>query len=128
MKRLLFVLTFAVAVSASLIGLLILAGVPAAHPDLLFGLRDQPVFTSKLLPALILTALVGGSNLTAVYFFLQGDVNMFDWAIAGGTTLLICVITSLMFLHASHWLYYVYLFIGIIIVLIAWQLKGKWVV
>lgn len=128
MKRLLFFLTSCVAVSASLAGLLILAEIPAGRAGLLFGFRDQATFAGNILPGLILTLLVGGSNLTAVYFYLQRDANMFNWAIAGGVILLVCVITSLLFLHASHWLYYVYLFAGIIIILIAWQLQGKWAV
>jgi hypothetical protein len=38
------------------------------------------------------------------------------------------IIIQVMLIRSLHWLHFIYLGMGILVVLIAYQLKGKWVV
>jgi len=37
-------------------------------------------------------------------------------------------LVQLLLIQAAHWLHFIYLGIGLLIILIAYQLKGKWAV
>ena len=90
-------------------------------------LKSTP-FSSFLIPGLILCILVGGSNLVALVFNLRSHPLRFNATIAGGIVLIGWTVVQMFLIGVSHWLQFVYLGIGLMILLLTWQLKGKWAV
>jgi uncharacterized membrane protein len=72
--------------------------------------------------------IVGGVNLLAVFYNLKKDQSRYDWAMAGGFVVSGWVALQLLLIHTAHWLHILYFGIGVIIFLLAYQLKGKWIV
>ncbi len=128
MKTLLFILISFLALTSFISGLLILS-----HPDgssltlRLDMLKDTP-FHNFLVPGLVLTILVGGTNLIAVVYNIKRLPNRYNWAIAGGVMIICFILTQIILIKATSWLQFLYLGIGFLVILIAYQLKGKWAV
>lgn len=87
-------------------------------------LKTSP-FKNFLIPGIVLTILVGGINLLAVFFNMQRNANRYDWALAGGVVTCGWVLAQMLLINTFFWLQFVYLGIGILMILIAYQLKGK---
>jgi uncharacterized membrane protein len=81
-----------------------------------------------MIPGILLTLIVGGINLIAVLFNMQRYSNRYNWAMAGGFIISLWILVQLLLIHAVHWLHFIYLGIGVLIILISYQLKGKWAV
>ena len=90
-------------------------------------LQSTP-FHSFLIPGIILTLVVGGINSIALLLCLFNKQFQYRWAMAGGTILVIWILAQLATISFFHWLQFIYLGIGILVVLIAYQLRGKWAV
>lgn len=80
------------------------------------------------MPGLLLAIIVGGVNLVALVVNLQRSRKRFNWSIAGGTTLIVWIITLMLLTGMVHWVLVLYLGMGMITILLAYQLKGKWLV
>jgi hypothetical protein len=128
MKSLLFFLVAFIAVSAFVSGLLMLAKPDGSILNLPVSILEPTPFNNFLVPGIILTVAVGGINLLAVFFNLQRHVNRYNWALAGGIMITGWIITQMILTETAHWLHFVYFGIGILIILVSWQLKGKWAV
>ncbi len=128
MKTLLFILLSFIAVTSTLSGLMIISKPDGSILYLPISLLEGTVFKNFLLPGILLTVLVGGANLLAVFYNLQRHPNRYNWAMAGGIMIIGWIIVQMILIHAAHWLYFVYLGTGLLIILIAYQLKGKWAV
>jgi hypothetical protein len=128
MKLFLFFLILFVAVTATVSGALL-----AIYPDgSLFHvstviLKTTP-FSNFLVPGLILCLVVGGSNILALILHLKAHPLRSSWTITGGIMVVGWVVVQMLLIGAVHWLQFVYLGIGIMILLLNWQLKGKWAV
>ncbi len=128
MKTLLLVLVSFIAITATISGLLMIAGPDGAVFNLPTSiLRDTP-FNNFLVPGIILTTLVGGVNLVAVITNLLSGPTRYNWAMAGGAMICGWIIVQLILLQAALWLHFLYLGTGLLIILIGYQLKGKWAV
>lgn len=92
------------------------------------GLLDGTPFKNFLIPGLILTVIVGGINLIAVFYNILRHPNRYVWAMAGGIIISGWIIVQVLLIQTVYWLHYLYLGIGIIILLISYQLRGKWAV
>lgn len=87
-------------------------------------LKTSP-FKNFLVPGIVLTVLVGGTNLLAAFFNMKRSANRYNWALAGGVMISGWTVVQMILINTIFWLQFVYLGIGIVIMLIAYQLKGK---
>ena len=128
MKLFLFLLTAFVALTAITSGALLMS-----YPDgSLFGmstvlLKATP-FNSFFIPGLILFALVGCTNVIAVILNMKTHPLRYAWTIAGAIMLIGCVVVQMLLIGVMHWLQFAYIAIGLMMLLLSWQLKGKWAV
>lgn len=128
MKTLLFILLSFVAVSATLSGLWLMSNPDSGIVKLPYSLLDGTPFKDFRLPGILLTVMIGGINFLAVFYNLQRHRNRYNWAICGGSITIAWVLIEMVLNHAFYWLQVGYLATGMLIVLLAYQLKGKWAV
>lgn len=128
MKTLLFILVSFIAVTSTLSGLLMISNPDGGIMNLPLSLLDGTPFKDFLIPGILLTTIVGGVNLLAVFYNMQRHVNRYNWAMAGGIMMSGWIVVQMILIHAARWLHFLYLGIGILIILLAYQLKGKWAV
>ena len=128
MKSLLFILVSFIAVTSTLSGLLMISNPDGGIMNLPLGILNGTPFRNFLIPGILLTTIVGGVNLLAVFYNMQRHVNRYNWSMAGGIMISGCIVVQMILIHAAHWLHFLYLGIGILIILLAYQLKGKWAV
>lgn len=128
MKSLLFILVSFIAVTSTLSGLLMISNPDGGILNLPLSLLDGTPFKDFLIPGILLTTIVGGVNLLAVFYNMQRHANRYNWAMAGGIIICGWIVVQMILIHAAHWLHLLYLGIGILIILLAYQLKGKWAV
>lgn len=128
MKSLLFILVSFIAVTSTLSGLLLITNPDGGILNLPPGLLDGTPFKNFLIPGILLTAVVGSTNLLAVFYNMQRHANRYNWAMAGGIMISGWIIAQMILIRTLHWLHFIYLGIGLLIILIAYQLKGRWAV
>lgn len=128
MRILLFLLIAFVALSSIPSGLMLVANPDGEIMGLSIDLLKATPFKNFLIPGLCLTLLVGGTNLVAVLFNLQRKPNRYNWAMAGGVMITGWIVVQMFLISVFHWLQFFYLGAGVLIVLLAYQLKGKWAV
>ena len=128
MKTLLFILVCFITLSSIFSGLLMIIRPDGGLLSLPLSLLDGTPFKDYLIPGILLTSVVGVVNLFAVLHNLQRNRNRFNWAMAGGIMIIGWIIAQMTLIKAFHWLHIFYLVIGILIILIAYQCKGKWAV
>ena len=128
MRSLLFILVSFIAVTSTLSGLLMISNPDGGVLNLPRSLLDGTPFNDFLIPGILLTGAVGFVNLLAVFYNLQRHPNRYNWAIAGGMMISGWIITQMILIQTIHWLHFIYLGVGMRIILIAYQLKGKWAV
>ena len=126
MRTLLLLVVAFVGASATLLGLLMLA-----YPMLNFlgasmDLLRPSLLNNYLFPGIIFTIL-GSINLAALFAYIQQGKFQYSWTIAGGLLTIAWVIIESVIMQTLPWLYITYLFFGLFIILLSWQLKGKWV-
>lgn len=128
MKLLLFILVAFIAITSTLSGLLMISSPDGAILNLPLSLLDGTPFTDFLVPGILLTMTVGSVNLYAIFCQMQRHRNRYNWAIAGGIMITGRITAQILLIQTAHWLHFLYLGIGLLIILIAYQLKGKWAV
>lgn len=128
MKTLLFLLSVFIALTALISGLLMISNPDGSILNLPLNLLSNTPFKDFLVPGMILAGLVGGTNLLAVFFNLQRHANRYNWSIAGGFMISGWIVIQMLLINAVHWLHFIYLGAGILVILISYQLKGKWAV
>lgn len=128
MRTILFILVSFIAVTATLSGLLMISNPDGGVMNLPLGLLELTPFKDYLIPGILLTVIVGGVNLLAVFYNLQRSRSRYDWAIAGGVIICGWIIVQIILISTVHWLHIIYFIIGLAIILVAYQLKGKWAV
>jgi len=128
MKTILFILVSFIAITAALSGLLMISNPDGGLLNLPLSLLGNTPFKDYRIPGILLTTFVGGVNLVAVFFHLQKNPGRYNWAMAGGFMISLWILVQLLLIQAAHWLHFIYLGIGLLIILIAYQLKGKWAV
>ena len=128
MKSLLFILVSFIAVTATLSGLVMISDPGGGILNLPLQLLESTPFKNYMIPGILLATVVGGVNLLAIFFNIQRHPNRYNWAMAGGFMISVWILVQLVFIGAAHWLHFIFLGIGVLIILIAYQLKGKWAV
>lgn len=128
MKSLLFFLVAFIAITSSVSGLLMISKPDGSILQLPLSLLEDTPFKNFLMPGIALAGVVGGVNLLAVFYNLQRHPMRYNWAMAGGAVIIIWIIVQILLINTFHPLQVLYLFAGVLTILIAYQLKGKWAV
>jgi hypothetical protein len=128
MKTILFILIGFVALTASISGLLLMSNPDGAVLQLSLKLLEGTTFHDYFIPGIMLTILVGSTNLFTVWLLIRRDPTAYNWSLAAGIILCAWVIAQIIVLRAVHWMHFMYFVIGLMIALLAFQLKGKWMV
>jgi hypothetical protein len=128
MKTILFILISFIALTATISGLLMISNPGGEIMNLSLSLLNQTPFKNFLLPGIFLSVLVGGVNLAAVFYNIQRHKYRYNWAMAGGFMICGWIVVQMILIQTLHWLHFLYLGAGILIILLAYQLKGKWAV
>jgi len=128
MKSFLFILVSFLGVTAMISGILMISNPDGSILNLSPALLEGTPFTNYLLPGILLATLVGGVNLLAVYFNLERHPSRYNWAMAGGFMICGWIVVQVLLINTIHWLHFLYFITGVVIILAAYQLKGKWAV
>ncbi|HRE37405.1 MAG TPA: hypothetical protein PK092_03105 [Chitinophagaceae bacterium] len=128
MKTLLFILLSFIAITATVSGILMISqpdgSILQLKPELLAG---SP-FSNYLVPGILLACVVGVVNLVAVFLNMMRHRQRYNAAIAGGAVIITWILVQVMMIGTIHWLHILYFSAGILVVLGAYQLKGRWAV
>ena len=128
MKTLLFILLSFIAITATVSGILMISqpdgSILKLKPELLAG---SP-FSNYLVPGILLACVVGVVNVVAVFLNMMRHRQRYNAAIAGGAVIITWILVQVMMIGTIHWLHILYFSAGILVVLGAYQLKGRWAV
>ena len=127
MKALLFLLSAFVASTALVSGAFLVLYPDGSTFNVSTRLLVGTPFRDFVMPGLVLCIVVGGINLVAVILNLRTHPKRYNWAIAGAVILIGWVVVQMLLIANLHWLQFAYLGIALMILLLSWQLKGKWV-
>ena len=128
MKLLLFILVSFLAVSATLTGFWLISNPDSGILQLPSGLLDGTPFNNFRPPGIFIAVLIGGVNFLAVFLLIKRHSAQYSWALYGGVITVLWLIVQLL-LNKQYFLWeMVCLIIGLVIILIAYHLKGKWAV
>jgi hypothetical protein len=128
MRLLLFLLLTFIALSAVFSGMFMLCYPDGSFLGLSTALLKDTAFHSFTIPGIILTVVVGGTSLVAVVLNVLAHPMRYNWAIAAGVVLAGWIVVQMLLINTFHWLQFVYLLLALMVLLLSWQLKGKWVV
>jgi hypothetical protein len=127
LKTLLFILVSFTAVTATISGLIMISNPDGKVMGLALSVLDDTSFKNFMIPGIALT-IVGVINSIAVFFNMQRHIHRYNWAMAGGVMIGGWIIVQIILIQTLHWLQFIYLGVGLLVILTAYQLKGKWAV
>ncbi|THU39574.1 hypothetical protein FAM09_13815 [Niastella caeni] len=127
MRTLLIILIAFVGITATLIGMLLIA-YPVLRAYNFPVDFFQPAFSQIFIVPGILFIITGSINLVALANTMKRRRTQYSWSIMGGMAMIAWVVIHSVVLQAIPWLYHTYLICSLLIVLLSWQLKGKWAV
>lgn len=116
---------FFVAITALISGVIIILQPDGSMMQMSTDLLKTSPFKTFLIPGIVLTVFVGGSSAVALVLNILKNKRRYEWAIAAGVMTCGWVIVQMILINIFFWLQFVYLGIGILMILIAYQLKGK---
>ncbi len=125
MRMLLTILLFFVAVTSLISGVIIMLYPDGSVMQMSTELLKTSPFKTFLIPGIVLTLFVGGSSVIAFVLNIRKHIRRYEWAIVAGLMTCGWVLVQMLLINALFWLQFVYLGIGIVMMLIAYQLKGK---
>ena len=128
MRTIMYILIAAVAITSIVSGFIMINDPNGGVIDLSTGILESTPFNDFVIPGILLLTVVGSVNLIAIYTAISRSANRYNWAMAGGIMTSGWIIIQLILIQELHWLQFAYLGIGLLITLIAYQLKGKWAV
>lgn len=125
LKSFLFLLISFIALTSTLTGILLMSVPDGVILNLPLSLLKDTPFKDYFIPGLLLTLLIGGSHFLAVYYNLIRHPRRYNYAIAAGFLLCVWMIAQISVFNGILWADVTMILIGIMIVLIAYQLRGK---
>ena len=125
MKLFLFILLSFISVTAILSGLMMIGYADGSALNLSLSLLEGTPFKNYIIPGILLIIFVGIVNLLAVFYNMKRDPKRYTWALAAGIMICGWIITQMILIRSFHWLHIVYLAMGVVVILISFQLKGK---
>ena len=128
MRSLLLVMLFLVALASNLAGLIMVSDPSGGTIGLSPSLLDGSPFKDFRMPGILLLAIMGSVSLVGVYFNIQHHPKRYNFAIGEGFFICLGTIVGAIVSGYFHWLQLCFFITGMLIVLTACQLKGKWAV
>ncbi len=125
MKSFLFLLISFIALTSTLTGILLMSVPDGVILNLPLSLLKDTPFDNYFIPGLLLTLFIGAPHFIAFYYNLIRHPKMYNYAIAAGMILCIWMITQISIFNGILWADITMILIGLMIVLIAYQLRGK---
>jgi hypothetical protein len=126
MKTILFILVSFLALSTMLAALLMMSVPDGSLLSLSTDLLKQSVFKNFVLPGMLLLIFVGLINLVALYYNLINHKLKYNLSIAGGVMTLVWIVIQYSIIHQTFWVEFLYVVVGLSVILISLQLKGKY--
>jgi hypothetical protein len=128
MKTLLSIMVGIVALVALVSGMLLMIHPDGTSLNLPLYLLDTTPFSNYFVPGLILFFLVGGTHCAALILNIRNKPGRYNWSIFSGLVLSGWIFLQINMIHTANWLHISFLVLGILIVLLGYQMKGRWVV
>lgn len=125
MRGVLIIFLSFVALTAIPAGLLLIADPGGGSMGMSADLLSNTPFHSFFVPGLILLLIVGGSAMIGLFLIIIHSWWSYRIALTSGIILMIWILDELIFIPDYHWIQGLYLAIGILISLTAYQLMGK---
>jgi hypothetical protein len=128
MKKLLLILLSFVALTSIVSGIVLIL-----HPDgmimgLSQGLLARTIFPNFQIPGLLMAFLVGGTQMLAIIDYSRWSTHRYNRPMLAGAVICGWIVIQMVLILELSWLQFFYLATGLLIILIAYQLKGKWAV
>lgn len=127
MKKILYLLITLMAVSAFVSGLLLIRNPMGESMGLSLSLLEGSPFPDYFFPGILLILLIGTPHLLSLIYLARNHRHQFLMVMASGLVLMSWIIIQILLIHTANWMHYYCLGTGLMEVLIALQLKGKWV-
>lgn len=128
MRIFLLILLVFVGVTATVSGLMLMVRPDGALMQMPTGILRTSPFHNFLIPGIVLFALVGLVNGWAAWLLIRRHPAQYNWAMVGGVMIGGWIVVQIILIQSLSWLQFVYVGTGLLILLAAWQLKGKWLV
>jgi len=128
MKTLLFILLCFIAITATVSGILMISQPDGSILNLKPELLSGSPFSNYLVPGILLACIVGAVNLVAAFLNMMRHRHRYNAAIAGGAVIITWILVQVMMIGTIHWLHILYFSAGALVILGAYQLKGRWAV
>ncbi len=128
MKIILLILLSFIALTSIISGIFMISCREGGILNLPISLLKDTPFNNFMVPGILLAIIVGGVNLVAIFYNLENHANQYNWAMAGGFIISGWIIAQIILINTVHWLHFIFLGMGILIILLSYQLKGKWAV
>lgn len=128
MRIFLLILLLFVGLTATVSGCLLIGRPDGAWIQMPVSLLQASPFRNFLVPGIVLFAMVGLVNCTAAWLLIRRHRAQYNWAMLGGVMIGGWIVVQIMMIQSLSWLQFIYLGTGLLIVLAARQLKGKWLV
>ncbi len=126
MRLLLLFLTGIIALTASISGVMMMIIPDGSFLNLSPNLLETSPFNSFFIPGLILGAGVGGSSLVALCYLLARHKKQYNRSLLAGILITGWILVQMFLVQGPYWLQWLNLGCGIFIILLSYQLKGKW--
>ncbi|OQP63824.1 hypothetical protein A3860_23075 [Niastella vici] len=127
MRTLLIILLAFTGLTSTFIGLLLIAYPVLTVYDLPIDFF-QPAHSKIFVVPGVIFIITGSTNLAALLNSKQHSRTQYSWSLVSGLLMITWVVIHSIILQAMPWLYLTYLICSLLIVLLSWQLKGKWAV
>jgi hypothetical protein len=127
MKTFLLILLSFVGLTAMVSGLMLISRPDGSLIKMPLGLLETSPFSNFLIPGIVLMTMVGMVNCMAAWLMIRRHRARYNWAVLGGAMIGGWIVVQIIMIQSFSWLQFVYLGTGLLIVLTAWQLKGKWI-
>jgi hypothetical protein len=124
MRLVLILFLTCIGASALICGVIMISNPGGDALGLTVSLLGPTPFKNYSVPGIILTA-IGAFNMTALYMNLYNRARSYNWAIAAGLIISGWIVGQVIIIEAANWLHFLYLGLGVLVTLMAWQLKGK---
>jgi hypothetical protein len=126
MKTILFILVAFLALSTVIAALLLMSVPDGSLLSLTTDILKGSVFKDFVLPGLLLMIFVGVINLLALFYNLINHKLKYNLSIAGGAMILVWMVIQYSIIQQAFWLDLVYVLVGLSVIFISLQLKGKY--
>lgn len=128
MRIFLLLLLGLIAIASTASGFLMISDPEGGLLKLNTELLEGTPFKDFRWPGILLVLLVGGVSTTAIYSHMTRSSQRYSWSIASGVVMIGWLVGQLVLINAIHWLHFLLFGMAAIIILLSYQLKGKWAV